>query len=110
MKEEMDSTEAGCLIAMAPFVIGSLIVGPVVRGWVLSRLWGWFIVTSFAAPPLHVVPSIGLMIVATFVINHPMVRSNKKESAGEMMISFIVVAFLPPLLTLWVGWLVHLFL
>ena len=41
-----------------------LIAAIVIRGWVVSTLWGWFIVPVFHAPVLSIMQAVGLSLVA----------------------------------------------
>lgn len=41
--------------------------GVVLNGWVLSKLWAWFIVTTFGLPTLAVPEAIGLATVVSFL-------------------------------------------
>lgn len=46
-------------------VVALLILSSVLNGWVLSILWGWFLVPTLKLPPLTVVQAIGIAMVIT---------------------------------------------
>lgn len=83
-------------------------------GWVLSVLWGWFIVPTFGAPALNIVPAIGLSVMIRVCLTQ---RVSGGESDAGMVKDGKMVrvarAIVPPavlLYCLFIGWIVHLFM
>lgn len=97
---EEDEKKTGCLALVGMLVY--LPFGFAMRGFVVSMLWSWFVVTSFGLPPLGIVPSIGLIAVVGAIHRGPM--SSKESSAGDLIVFDVLVAAM----TLLVGWVVHL--
>ncbi|TSC81867.1 MAG: hypothetical protein G01um101420_780 [Parcubacteria group bacterium Gr01-1014_20] len=76
----------GVMLGLA-VAIGAL--SSLLRGWVLSILWGWFMVPTFGLPELGVVPAIGMMFTITFLFQYSKIssdisaaRSKPKKSPG----------------------------
>lgn len=90
-------------------VVFSLILGPIWGGYVLSILWGWFMVTAFALPPLHIANAIGLALVVRY-LTHPLIDCQEpKREAMERVIRSALIAFDTPAFALVFGWVVHKF-
>ena len=54
-------------IGIITTVLITLIIAPIWRGYAFSKLWLWFIVSTFGAAPLAVAQSIGLALVGRAV-------------------------------------------
>lgn len=85
------------LCASAIGVVALFLAAVLVRGLVISVLWGWFVVPVFGLPALHVAPALGLAVLLNYLLNH------KKGAASLMDI------FLGALAALGVGWVIQLF-
>ena len=48
-------------------ILLTMIITPLIRGYVFISLWGWFIVTTFNLNPLRLVEGIGLMFVFSYL-------------------------------------------
>lgn len=88
-------------------LLGSVSILPmavILRGFVCCKLWLWFICPIFSIAPITIPQAIGLAVIAALF--HP-ARSNsdKKPSWQEL-----VAGFLGPVVSLGIGWMVHLFL
>jgi hypothetical protein len=87
--------------------LGAIIGAPLVslltallNGWVLTKLWAWFIVPTFNLPTLTLFPATGLAITVGFLTYS--YTGNDKELWDITAIAFVV-----PLLTLAFAWLIH---
>jgi hypothetical protein len=99
----------------------SVAVGGILDGWVLSILWGWFMVPVFHLPPLTIVPAIGIALTIGFLIkkaprsvgeekaSRPNVGKMDQEQWG-FLAKNLVLPWLSPFITLFFGWVVHLFM
>lgn len=85
------------LLALVLYVVGVL-----VNGAVLVKLWSWFVVTTFKLPVLGVAPAIGLAIVASFLTSQHIPGQKTKD----ILIHNIGCA----LIALVMGWVVHAFM
>ncbi len=89
-----------------------IVVSALLNGWVLSILWGWFIVPTFGLPKLSVVTAIGIALTVHYLTYqyHKEAKSEQDDELGILfMRSFLFVIF-QPLLALMVGWVVHKFM
>lgn len=90
-------------------VIFGFIVSPIMNGFVVSKLWLWFVVTTFEVPTLSIPVAIGLGITARLLING--FNANNKADTDENVITTIVAhALFSPLIVLLIGWVVTLFM
>lgn len=85
------------------FIAVPLIV--ILRGFVLTVLWGWFVVTTFGLPELSLPAALGVALVAQFLIYHPY-RKPEESTSSER----IGRAVGYNLFALGIGWIVHLFI
>lgn len=69
------------------------------NGFVLSVLWGWFMVPTFSLPHLGVAPAIGVALVIGYLTHQ---RKSDKEEWGDAL----AYAALSPLIALGIGWIV----
>lgn len=91
--------------------IGALLAGSaVLSGWVLTVLWGWFVVPTFHVQPLGVVPAIGLSMLVTYLTYHSQDVEEVKRSATERWTRVVITAIVRPALVLGFAWVVHLFM
>ena len=91
--------------------VGILMVfSSIFNGYALSVLWGWFIVPTFGAPSLDVVPAIGISMVVSYLTYQ--IHSSEEEEIpfGAKITRGVTVAIMKPLLALFFGWIVHLFM
>lgn len=92
------------LVVGAVVVIISVIaIITVLRAFVLCKLWTWFMIPLFHLPELTIPLAIGIALVAgTFHSHIP--------SDDENKVQFWTVAFAGPLITLFFGWIVQMFI
>jgi len=83
-----------------------LVVSSILKGYVLSILWGWFIVPVFSLPELTVVSAIGIAIVVSYLTH----QYNENKGEGKSFDKRIAIIILRPFFVLLFGWVVHLFM
>ena len=91
------------------FVIAIAVVIPLVifRGWVLSILWGWFIVPSFGLPPLSIAAAIGLSLLTGYLTaDFASIKKEYKEDPHKNLMRSICIS----VITLLMGYIVKLFM
>lgn len=76
------------------------------RGWVILKLWDWFIV-PLNAPQISIVQAIGISILINFMTLHDI--NTKKRDLEEEIKGYIFV-FTYPFIILLIGWVTQLFL
>lgn len=94
------------IIALIITAVFCAIFGTIWRGYVLSVLWGWFIVTTFNMQALSVTQAIGLSCVVSFLTYQFIREPEDKRGAMEIMGHAIAMCTLHPLIALAVGWVV----
>lgn len=94
---------------LATFLI-TAIGGSIWRGYVLSVLWGWFVVTTFGARPLGIAAAIGVSCVVSFLTFHYRPAPKDDREAGEKIGEACVLAFLGPAFSLLFGYIVKFWL
>ena len=86
-------------------VVLSMTISPIINGFVLSKLWLWFIVPIFGFAELSVIQCIGLLVVVMFI------GSKYNEKAGEdfweTLGKKIIFMFITAGYTLFIGWIVQ---
>jgi hypothetical protein len=88
-------------------VAGSIIV-PIISfplaaldGWVISKMWGWFVMPLFAVPALHVWMAVGLAMTARLIKG--LGYCEDKRRFRVQLVSYITA----PLFVLLFGWIIH---
>ncbi len=94
-KDEM--AVLGCIAVFAALPLGSML-----NGYVLSILWGWFMVPIFHFPVLHVAQAIGVSMV-THMLTHQDVPVDKDRKWYMPL----VLLFTYPAMALAIGWIVR---
>lgn len=91
-------------VVLAIFVMPTLLV----RAYVLTCLWGWYLTSLSGLPPLRMVFAFGLILIATVLVGKPV----RKPVPGQDYSIWQSLAFglLGPLLALVIGWLGTLFI
>ncbi len=90
-----------------------LVLSSIFNGYALSVLWGWFIVPTFGAPALGIVPAIGIAMVVSY-LTHQKNESKKEDEdddgIGVKIFKLAIPVLGKPALALLFGWIVHLFM
>lgn len=103
--KEKDTTELlGCV---ALFL--SLPLQIALRGFVLNVLWGWFITPIFGMSSPGVVACVGLSVTAA-AFRGVNTDETEEGDAGEKCLRLIFWPLFSTLLSLALGWIVHLFM
>lgn len=89
------------IVFLAAGIIALMVLATILRGWVLSILWGWFVVPIFGFPPLAISQAIGIAITISLVA-HQYVPTDKEQNWQPF-----VYCFLYPLVALLAGWIVR---
>lgn len=96
---------SGCLITL---FLG-LIVGPIWAGYVLSVLWGWFLV-PLHLPAVTVAEAIGISLTIGMLTSKIPEPQQEEEDNREKTIRVLSYAVLYPSLVLFCGSIVHAFM
>lgn len=106
MKENNGFACFGLLI----FEVGSVIVASIMNGWVMSILWSWFIVPLFGLPLLSIPQSIGFALVIGILTKNQTNSNSKDKDTSTLVAEIIGYGVFSPLLFLFMGWIIKLFL
>lgn len=60
-------------------IVGLIIVASIIRGYVLSIMWGWFVVPIFNLPSLGIAQSIGIAMVIA-MLTHQYIPTKDKDN------------------------------
>lgn len=85
----------------------SKILSTIFSGYVLSVIWGWFIVDRFNLPLLNIVEALGIMLVVKFMTLQPDFYSLDNEDRDVRMAAF---SWMLPIMALFIGWVYTLFM
>jgi hypothetical protein len=104
----------GCmrLLISGSIVIAGLSILPIVHGYVLVKLWVWFIVPTFGLASLSLVKAIGVNLLVSFLMARVDTEDfNKKEDNLEPLImKFLWQLVIVPLFYLLFGYVVSLWM
>lgn len=85
-------------------IVGLLAPLIILRAWVMSVVWGWYVVPAFGVAPLRVVYAFGLSLLATEIIGR------RKTTDDRKWYQTLTEAIVLPLITLGLAWLGTFFL
>lgn len=98
-------------------VFGVVMVGNIVfDAWVIHTLYGWFVITSFAAPALTIAQVAGILLVFRGMRGYKLTKDDpedKKKTGGEKLLKVfggLAQNFLIALMSLGIGWCIKAFL
>ena len=101
----------GIIIGMAVLIGSAIAVGAILNGYVLTILWGWFIIPTFHLPPLSIPAAIGIAMVASYLTHQYAPDVEEKErSTGEKILRTALTIVLRPVSVLGIGYIVHLYM
>lgn len=100
----MSDGAKGCLLIL--LALASLVVMPIYHGFILSIVWGWFMV-PFGLPAIGIAWAIGITIVIRLITATS--RAEPKEETNEK-IGRLVGVILAPLVGLGVAYVAHLYM
>ena len=87
-------------------MFGLIAVGYIWSGYVLTILWGWFVVSTFGMPALQLAPAIGLAVVVGYLTHQYIPKMPKEGSSFDQMAHSFGHMALKPAMALLVGWIV----
>ncbi len=90
--------------------ITTIIVSTLWRGYVLSKLWLWFVAATFGVQPLGVAESIGLSLIVNFTTHQLDQYEDKNATAAEKIAKGIGYSLFFPAFALFIGWIVKAWL
>ena len=91
-------------------ILAVLALSSMWNGYVLTVLWGWFLVPTFGMPALALAPAIGLSLVVSFLTHQSDAAKEQEGSSMERFSKAVAHSLLMPALVLGVGWVVQKFM
>jgi hypothetical protein len=80
-------------------------------GYVLSMLWGWFVVPTFGAPKLGMVPAIGIVLVVSYLTHqNNLSKSDEGPGVGKEFARSVTNSIGISATALLLGWIIHFFM
>jgi hypothetical protein len=95
------------LIAVLSFAV-YMVFASILRGWVLSILWSWFVV-PMGAPVVGITHAIGISMVVSF-LTYQHIDNDSDKSGIETTIALCLSGLIQSVLALGLGWVVHSFM
>lgn len=97
-------------IGIITIALVTIVLSTILRGYALSKLWLWFIASTFGAAPLGIAQSIGLALVVSFMTHQFNSSEDNKKSTDEKMVRNVAITLLSPAMALIIGWIVKSFI
>lgn len=94
------------LLGGASGILILMILSPLINGWALHLLWGWFVAPLFSLPGLTIGQAIGLSAVVSFMTYQYHVEPKEKAEQG---LAAILGFLLRPIFYVVFGWFVKQF-
>lgn len=97
------------LIGAFAFIVATIAAAAALKGWVLTVLWGWFVVPVFHLPQLSLPAAIGLSAIVGYLTRENVdavapVRTRKQKLGRAAFV------WSGPFAALGFGWIVHQFM
>lgn len=86
--------------------IALMLIGAILNGFVLCKLWIWFIVPTFGLPTLTIPVALGISLMASYLTSRPDTNQDDKTDWGMLL----AMSLIYPLLVLLFGWFYTLFM
>ena len=87
--------------------IGLMVMSSIINGFVLTKLWAWFVVTTFELPQLSIPTAIGISMVVRYLTYQW--QPDLEGGSGDKVAKSVGFSIMFPFMTLCLGWIVHLF-
>lgn len=108
-RSKFNSSDKESLKYAAAFIALSL-SSPLFRGCVLYNLWLWFFVPAFGFPEINLASSIGILLVASLLLNKKRMRPSNEKNLELAFKEALYEASLKPTIILSLGWVVSNFI
>jgi hypothetical protein len=97
--------KTGPLIAGCVTLIVTAPIAALFNGWVLTKLWAWFVVAHFDAKPLPVGVAMGVSLIVGMLTHQRQPKRDRgdDEESSDIVIGALVEMFGTPAIALLVG-------
>ena len=89
-----------------------VVLGAIMRGFVLKKLWGWFVIPLFpSAPAVSIAQAIGISLVVGYLTHQDSEsKSESSASSAKGVMAFALLGlFIQSAIVFLFGWVTHLF-
>jgi len=98
-------------VSAAGLILGGLILFPLLLipaffldGFVVTKLWNWFVMNQFDTIHMHYALGLGLSILVGFMARSFIYKPKETDQEIVLLLNFL---YLGPLFTLLIGWIVQ---
>lgn len=98
---------AGLVVGMFVLIGGIVVASTLLRGWVLSILWRWFMVPTLGLPALSIPQAIGIALVVGMLTHQSQHHLEDKDEKTSTKVVRVSEPFLTPFAMLLIGWIVR---
>lgn len=105
----MDDEEkeiVGCLGAIG--MLSIIPITAIVRGYILSIIWSWFMV-PLGIIPIGIAHAIGISVTVSFLTSH-LAAEDKEKSTTTKVVTKMFSGVLVSLMALGIAWIAHRFM
>jgi hypothetical protein len=89
-------------------VLLAMIISPIIGGFVIMKLWDWFIIPIFDIHPLRLVEGIALVLIFSYIKAD--YKKTTTENFWEDFIAKCLFVVTMAAFALFAGWIIHLFM
>ena len=106
-KTSIGTVIVACLIGIPIVILVMLLATPamLLQAWVMTVLWGWFVVPFISLPVMTMKTALG-MVVLSGLLRFQVYCKDEREPT-EKVITGLCHMFVAPLVTLFIGWVVY---
>lgn len=94
----------GALVSLPAIIILTIIIPIVWEGYVIVKLWGWFVVPQFDLPAIHLATAVGISCLMSLLATQYM-SNEETETNKHPVLKATAYVYLKPALVLLFGWL-----
>jgi len=96
------------IVGVIAVVFGLIALVSVIKGFVIAKIWLWFMVPIFGLPVLSIAQAIGVaLVIGIFTNEH---ASLTQQDDPKKKKNAILTGLLAPFMTLLFGWIVKMFI
>lgn len=105
--------------ALVIFILGIFLIS-LIRGFVLAKLWLWFVVSTFNVDPLTIVQALGISFTFSYLMgNLEKFKTNEEKEDKELTTTGVIVgkviegfvkSIVAAFVVLFLGWILTLFM
>jgi len=98
------------IIGYAVTLVIIIFINSIWSGYVLSKLWAWFVVTTFSLPEISIATAIGLALIIGYLTKGEEKVDTENKEFGELFLEATFKGLMKPTISLGIGWVITLFL